>query len=39
MSQVNAAMAENMMQAPAGRFSKHWPDPQRFPQFLDKFEI
>ena len=39
MSQVSAAMAENMMQTPMGRFSKHWPDPQRFPQFLDKFEI
>jgi pimeloyl-ACP methyl ester carboxylesterase len=37
MSQVSAAMAENMMQAPTGRFSKQWPDPQRFPQFLDKF--
>ena len=37
MSQVSAAMAENMMQTPMGRFSKHWPDPQRFPQFLDKF--
>jgi pimeloyl-ACP methyl ester carboxylesterase len=36
MSQVSAAMAENMMQAPTGRFSKQWLDPQRFPQFLDK---
>jgi len=37
MSQVSAAMAENMMQTPTGKFSKHWPKPQRFPQFLDKF--
>jgi pimeloyl-ACP methyl ester carboxylesterase len=37
MSQVSAAMAENMMQTPTGRFSKQWPDPHRFPQFLDKF--
>jgi pimeloyl-ACP methyl ester carboxylesterase len=25
------------MQTPTGQFSKHWPEPQRFPQFLDKF--
>ena len=36
MSQVGAAMAENMMQTPTGKFSKQWPEPQRFPQFLDK---
>jgi len=36
MSQVGAAMAENMMQTPTGTFSKQWPEPQRFPQFLDK---
>jgi len=36
MSQVGAAMAENMMQTPTGRFSKGWPEPKRFPQFLDK---
>lgn len=36
MSQVGAAMAGNMMQTPAGKFSKQWPEPQRFPQFLDK---
>jgi hypothetical protein len=36
MSQVGAALAENMMQTPAGKFSKQWPEPQRFPQFLDK---
>jgi pimeloyl-ACP methyl ester carboxylesterase len=36
MSQVSAAMAENMMQTPTGRFSQQWPDPQRFSRFLDK---
>jgi pimeloyl-ACP methyl ester carboxylesterase len=37
MSQVGASMVENMMQTPTGRFSTQWPEPQRFPQFLDKF--
>jgi len=37
MSQVGASLAENMMQTPTGKFSTHWPEPQRFPQFLDKF--
>ena len=36
MSLVGAAMAENMMHTPTGRFSKRWPEPQRFPHFLDK---
>lgn len=36
MGGVGAAMAENMMQRPTGKFSKGWPEPQRFPQFLDK---
>jgi hypothetical protein len=36
MSHVSAAMAENMMQTPTGKFSKQWPELQRFPQFLDK---
>jgi pimeloyl-ACP methyl ester carboxylesterase len=36
MSQVGASMAENMMQTPTGKLSKQWPEPQRFPQFLDK---
>jgi pimeloyl-ACP methyl ester carboxylesterase len=36
MSQVGAAMAENMTQTPTGKLSKQWPDPHRFPQFLDK---
>jgi pimeloyl-ACP methyl ester carboxylesterase len=37
MSQVGAAMAEHMTQTQTGKFSKQWPEPQRFPQFLDKF--
>ena len=36
MGQVSAAMAEHMMQTSTGRFSKQWPEPQRFPHFLDK---
>jgi pimeloyl-ACP methyl ester carboxylesterase len=36
MGEVSAAMAENMMHTPTGTFSKGWPEPQRFPQFLDK---
>ncbi len=36
MGQVGAAMAQHLMQTPTGRYSTQWPDPQRFPQFLDK---
>jgi len=36
MGQVSAAMAENMTQTPTGIFLKQWPEPRRFPQFLDK---
>jgi pimeloyl-ACP methyl ester carboxylesterase len=36
MSHVGAAMAESMMQTPTGKLSKQSPEPQRFPQFLDK---
>ena len=36
MRQVGASMAEKMMHTPTGRFSRQWPEPQRFPQFLDK---
>ena len=36
MGRVGAAMAENMVQTPTGKWSKQWPDPQRFPKFLDK---
>src|SRR5437870_10399196 len=34
MSQVSASMAEHMMRTPTGQFSKQWPEPQRFLQFL-----
>ncbi|HUB05490.1 MAG TPA: alpha/beta hydrolase [Myxococcales bacterium] len=36
MSQVGAQMAEQLMQTPTGRLSKSWPEPQRFPRFLDR---
>jgi pimeloyl-ACP methyl ester carboxylesterase len=36
MSQVGASLADNMMQTPTGKLSKEWPEPQRFPRFLDK---
>jgi pimeloyl-ACP methyl ester carboxylesterase len=36
MGEVSAAMAKSMMQTPTGKFSQSWPEPQRFPQFLDK---
>jgi len=36
MSEISASMAENMMQTPTGKLSKQWPEPQRFPHFLDK---
>ncbi len=36
MSQVSAAMAATMMQTPTGKLAQHWPEPRRFPQFLDK---
>jgi pimeloyl-ACP methyl ester carboxylesterase len=36
MSQVGASMAENMIRTPTGKFSQQWPEPQRFPLFLDK---
>jgi pimeloyl-ACP methyl ester carboxylesterase len=37
MGEVSSAMAETTMQTPTGKFSRAWPEPQRFPQFLDKF--
>jgi pimeloyl-ACP methyl ester carboxylesterase len=37
MGRVGASMADTMMQTPTGKLSMHWPEPQRFPQFLDKF--
>jgi pimeloyl-ACP methyl ester carboxylesterase len=36
MAQVSAAMAENLTQTATGQFAQHWPEPRRFPQFLDK---
>jgi pimeloyl-ACP methyl ester carboxylesterase len=36
MGNISAAMAENMRRTPTGKFSEQWPEPQRFPQFLDK---
>ena len=36
MSQVGPAMAESLMQTPTGTLSRQWPEPQRFPQFLEK---
>jgi pimeloyl-ACP methyl ester carboxylesterase len=37
MGEVSGAMAQTLMQTPAGKYSQAWPEPQRFPQFLDKF--
>jgi pimeloyl-ACP methyl ester carboxylesterase len=36
MDQVSGAMAEHVIKTPTGKFSTQWPEPQRFPQFLDK---
>jgi len=36
MSQVSASLADPLMQTPTGKLSRQWPDPQRFPRFLDK---
>ena len=36
MGRISASMAKNMMQTPTGRLSQQWPEPQRFPQLLDK---
>jgi pimeloyl-ACP methyl ester carboxylesterase len=36
MAQVGAAMAADMMQMPTGKLSTQWPEPDRFPRFLDK---
>ena len=36
MANVGAAMAEHMLHTPTGKFSQQWPEPQRFPRFLDK---
>ena len=36
MSQVGASLAPNMMQTPTGELSRQWPEPERFPRFLDR---
>ena len=36
MSQVGASMAEHMLQTSTGKLSQQWPEPRRFPSFLDK---
>ncbi len=36
MGNISAALADNMLQTPTGKCSEHWPEPQRFPHFLDK---
>jgi len=36
MAAVDASLAENLMQTPTGQFSKDWPEPERFPNFLDR---
>jgi pimeloyl-ACP methyl ester carboxylesterase len=36
MSQVGASMAVYLARTPAGQLARQWPEPQRFPQFLDK---
>jgi pimeloyl-ACP methyl ester carboxylesterase len=37
MASVSAALAEQIIQTSTGQLSKQWPEPQRFPRFLDKF--
>jgi pimeloyl-ACP methyl ester carboxylesterase len=36
MSHVGASMTKAIMQTPTGKLSLAWPEPQRFPEFLDK---
>ena len=36
MAQVSGAMAADMMQTQTGKLSSSWPEPDRFPRFLDK---
>ena len=36
MGEVSRAIAADMMQTPTWKFSQAWPEPQRFPEFLDK---
>lgn len=36
MAGISAAFAEPLMNTATGKFSRQWPDPKRFPPFLDK---
>lgn len=36
MSQVGASLAEPLLRTPTGQLSRQWPEPERFPHFLDK---
>lgn len=36
MSQVDASMAESLKDTPTATFARAWPEPERFPKFLDK---
>jgi pimeloyl-ACP methyl ester carboxylesterase len=36
MASVNASLAKTMKDTPTGQLAQHWPEPERFPSFLDK---
>jgi pimeloyl-ACP methyl ester carboxylesterase len=36
MASISAALAETMKDMPTGKFAREWPEPERFPKFLDK---
>jgi pimeloyl-ACP methyl ester carboxylesterase len=36
MAQVSSKMAEQLMRTPVGMATRDWPQPERFPRFLDK---
>jgi pimeloyl-ACP methyl ester carboxylesterase len=36
MASVGAGLADALKATPTGQFAQKWPEPQRFPQFLDK---
>lgn len=36
MASVGAALADTMKEMPTAKFSRDWPEPERFPQLLDK---
>lgn len=36
MSSVDASYADALKDTPTGQFAAEWPEPERFPQFLDK---